>query len=752
MSLLDWIIVIVPLALLMYMAVYVKRYAKSVVNFISAGRVAGRYLLSVGDMSAALSVIFLITNCEITYQTGWAVWFWAEIATPIGIFMGLTGFIVYRWRETRCLSFGQFLELRYGSKFFRVFCALLRGITDIAVNAVGPAITTNFFIYFLGLPHSVMIFGINLPCYAILVVLCVALSLIFILPGGRISLLISDCVQGLMCYPIFILIAGYILVAFSWNGDLMTVLSNRVEGESFLNPYDIKKLNDFNLVAVLVMVISSIINRGSWIGNDATSCALTPHEQKIAGVIGTFRNGFSMVLILVISMLTISFMNNYKFATANKFNITSSEIRESMSKQILSSLLRDEKELTTALDNIKEVSQNLTESDFAKPQSNDNNIDALYHNAVRKSLGDTPEGRYNFQQYRSLYTQMMMPTLMGKILPIGLVGIFMLLMVMLLISTDDSRIFNASTTIMQDVILPLFKTHLDSRTHIMLLRIVTLGVGVIFIVASLFMAQLDFIAMFLTIVGALWLGGAGPIVLFGLYSRFGNLIGAWGAIIFGSGTSIAAFFMQRHWAKHIYPFLEKYGWVEPLDNFLQSVSKPLSPWVEWRIDAVKFPINSYEIYFIAMFMAVLAYVIGSLITYKPYDLDKLLHRGKYQDKYSLAPEKINWSLRNIFQNIVGINSDYTKGDKIIAYAMFYYSIVYQFGIAFILIALWNIISPWPLEWWSIRFLISALIIPMIVGVVSTVWLMWGGIIDLKKLFFNLKNQEKCDENDNGQVL
>ena len=43
-------------------------------------------------------------------------------------------------------------------------------------------------------------------------------------------------------------------------------------------------------------------------------------------------------------------------------------------------------------------------------------------------------------------------------------------MIMLLISTDDSRIFNASSTLMQDVILPLFKGHLPQELHLLLHR------------------------------------------------------------------------------------------------------------------------------------------------------------------------------------------------------------------------------------------------------------------------------------------
>lgn len=163
----DWLIVVIPLTTLIALACYSNRYAGSVADFLVAGRIAGRYVLSVGDMTAGLSVIVLVAGCEQHYQTGYAVGFWGAITAPVGVFMAMTGFCMYRWRETRCLSLGQFLELRYGSRFFRMFCAALRTVAEMMSNAIGPAIAANFFIYFLGLPHKVMIWGVALPCYAI---------------------------------------------------------------------------------------------------------------------------------------------------------------------------------------------------------------------------------------------------------------------------------------------------------------------------------------------------------------------------------------------------------------------------------------------------------------------------------------------------------------------------------------------------------------------------------------------------------
>ena len=117
MSAADWLIVILPLLFLLGIAVYSKKYARGVADFMAAGRVAGRYIISVGDLTAGLSVISLVAGAEQAYQMGYGVGFWNKILAPIGVVLALTGFCTYRWRETRCLSRGQFIELRYGSRF-----------------------------------------------------------------------------------------------------------------------------------------------------------------------------------------------------------------------------------------------------------------------------------------------------------------------------------------------------------------------------------------------------------------------------------------------------------------------------------------------------------------------------------------------------------------------------------------------------------------------------------------------------------
>lgn len=49
MSWIDWVVVAMPLAVTILIAFITRRYVKSVVDFLAAGRSAGRYLVCVAE-------------------------------------------------------------------------------------------------------------------------------------------------------------------------------------------------------------------------------------------------------------------------------------------------------------------------------------------------------------------------------------------------------------------------------------------------------------------------------------------------------------------------------------------------------------------------------------------------------------------------------------------------------------------------------------------------------------------------------
>ena len=483
----------------------------------------------------------------------------------------------------------------------------------------------------------------------------------------------------------------------------------------------------------MVNLFATVLNRASWFGNDTTNSGRTPHEQKMAGILGAWRNGFAYVMLMVIAVMVITIMNHDSYADRAK------DIRDTLADKVSLETIPDAGERAKVVTAVQAIPAQHHKIGVDAPLSRVDNLDTPVFNAVQDAVGRDGDGNFTFQKFRTIYQQMMMTITLRKTFPVGMLGLFGLLMIILVLWTEVSRLFNASSTILQDVIMPFKKKPFTPKQHLLWLRLCSVGVAVFFLMFSLLFVQIDYINMFTTIMCSIWLGGAGPVMIGGLYSRFGNTTGAFSAIFAGSGISIAGIYLQSNWAQDIYPFLVAQGWDESVGSFLATVSSPFEPYIVWEMTPEKFPINSFEIYFIAMLAGIAAYVIGSLVTYKgPYNLDRLLHRGIYN--LDGVEKKIHskWTWKNVWNKLIGITPEYTLGDRIIAWSVFGYSLVYQLGITFVLVVIWNLFYPWPLEWWSYYFYITTLLIPAIAGVITTVWFFWGGTKDTIQLFRDLE--------------
>ncbi len=745
MGVVDWLIVIVPIIFIIFLGVWSKKQVRSVADFLSAGRVAGRYMLTSGEVANALAIIGIISYVEIHYKTGFALVFWNYATLPLTIVIGLYGFCVYRFRETKAMSLGQFLEMRY-NRPFRIFASCLRSISEMLANMIMPAIATRFFIYFLDLPHHFTLFGLNISTFTFIIILCLAIAIFLICCGGTLSLMITDAFQGMLLFPLMIVFVIFILTKFSWSNEIVPVMSDRIAGESFLNSFDIANFRDFNIVMAVFAIVNSIIHRASWIGAGYTTAAKTPHEQKMAGILGTWRGALNGLFYMLVAMGIIVTMNHINFADTGK------QIRNELSGHIAEELVAPEQRADFKK-RIESLPQNTHVIGKDAPLSQKNNPDTPLLETAHKALKDyngEAAGNAKFQEFRTLYHQLMIANSMRVILPPVLTGLFCLLLVMAMVSTDDTRIFSASLTFTQDVILPFMKKTPTAAQHMMMLRLTSIGVGIFFFIGSFFMAQLDYIQLFVTIMTMMWLGGCAPVMLFGLYSRFGNAAGAFASVVSGMLLSLGGIFLQRNWAAVIYPFLEKHGMVEPVAAFLHGVSKPMNPYVVWEMNPVKFPVNSYELAIITTFLSFAIFCIVTALTQrKPFNLERMLHRGIYSEDGKQV-EKLQWTFKNILSKLLGITPEYSKGDRGIAWAMVVYALIYEFIFCFILVLVWNIFDRWDVEDWGVFFLIRSLLIPCIIALITTVWFGIGGVKDFIMLLKDLK-QRKINDLDNGQV-
>lgn len=763
----DWVIVTVPLLIVLTIGLRTRRYVTGVADFLTAGRVAGRYVVSVASGEAGMGLISLVAIFEMYYNSGFAFQFWSGITAPIGLFMGLTGYCIYRFRESRAMTMGQFFEMRYSRKF-RIFAAILQSISGVVNYAIFPAVSTRFIVYYCSFPQNFDFLGMTWSTFHVVMLLFLSIAVLIITLGGQITVMVCDCVQGLLNYPLMAIVVIAILMRFSWFDDMAPALLDREPGMSMLNPFDVSKLRTFNLFYVFVGIIGSVFNRMAWSGTQGyNAAALSAHEQKMGQMLGTWRSAFNIMLypLLAIGAFTIWHSPNFidklipirqelvqtamtEMSPEYSGEITlteaarSSAAREKLDKsspkqaKLLNeiSLLGEDNFAAHAL---KRSDTNMSDIHALRRKGlikwDTNNLSAIEVDERLATLKEEDPGSH--KSMMTIHNQMRVPLTLRYMLPVGVTGVLCAIAIFLMISTDTTYMHSWGSIIVQDVILPIRgKAFKSPKTHLTALRVTIACVAMFAFVFSSIFAQVDYIMMFFAITGAIWLGGAGAVIVFGLYWRRGTTAGAWAALSIGSSIATAGILAQHFWAGSLYPWLERNNLVEATSNVFKTLSGPFEPIIVWRVTAMNFPVNSQEIYFLALVISVVFYVSVSLLTCKkPFNMDRLFHRGIYHTGDGPRYVKTKWA----WSKILGIQENYTRGDKILAWSVFAWSFIFRFGIVFVGFIVWNLISPWPKHWWANWFWIDYIYVMGLNAVVTVFWFGICGTRDLIRLYQRL---------------
>ena len=781
----DWILFALPVAFVIYTAIRAQRYVHGVADFLSAGRIAHRYVLCVAGAEAGMGLITLVGNMEAYYNSGFAYSFWYSLIAPVGMVLGLVGFCNYRFRETRAMTLGQFFEMRY-SRPFRITASFIQAFYGVLNYGIFPAVGARFMMYFLQLPVSFTLFGVRFSTFAALMFVALALACFIACAGGQITIMVTDCVQGILSYPIYLVIVAFFLWRFSWWNDLLPAVSARPDGVSFLNPFDTGDLRDFNIFFVFSGLLSLFLMRLSWGSRGYDSAAKDAHEAKMGAVLGTWRAGFSSMMYVLIAVVAYSFNNHPRFAeeSARMRANLAAKAYEDVAFSSESAIPAGEAEALsdafaavpprtafTTRDEYRAIEEHDAQMAHFKAETADPFLAAASEVLGGERSEDelaamSPEDRADWgakrarnQTLGTIFTQMRVPATMRAILPTGLVGIFCAMALFLMLSTDTTYLHGWASVIIQDFLLPLRRAAWSPAHQIRYLRIAICGVAVFGFIFSYYFGQVDFILMFFAITGALWMA-SGPVITLGLYWKRGTTAAAFAALILGAAAAIGAIFAQKYWVSSLYPWIAAHGFGPSLDHLLRALSSPFEPWVHWELTADKFPINSVEVGGMTQVFTLLVYIVVSLLTCRtPFNMERMLHRGKYaigDAKHRMkGAEQMKGDAEHqmkkgssLLRSIIGIDSNYTRGDKALAWSVFIYSFGWGFIVCFLGNVAWHflgahgILPEQPESWWGIWFFIGSLCIACVIGIVSTVWFGICSTRDLLRLFRDLEERER----------
>ncbi len=723
----DWAIVCIPLLIVLAIAIYTRQYVTGVADYLAAGRVAGRYVVAVAGGEAAMGLITVVALFEFMYASGFGVNFWGALATPIMLLVTLTGFAVFRYRESRAMTMGQFFEIRY-SKRLRIFSSGLSALSGIVNYGLFPAVGARFLVYFCDLPQNIHFLGFSWPMFAVLMAIFLTIAVVITCLGGQLTIMTTDCVMGILSYPMYLAVAVSIFLGFSWWNDVAPTLLDRPPGQSMLNPFDVGKLRDFNLFFVLVGILASAYNVLSWSGGQGfNAAAKNAHEQKMGKILGTWRGGFLGLMIVLAVVAAYTFLHNPKYADRAKAN----------TEHLTWSALED-----TAMAYVPEG--------YSRASRSPEVLSAWQAKLAEQS----PSTKKTFE---TIQNQMRVPSALRDILPVGVLGAFCAVMIFFMIGVDSSYLHSWGSIIIQDLVLPMKKNPFAPKTQLFWLRLMVVLVAVYAFFFGIYFGQVTYILMFFALTGSVYLGGAGAVILGGLYWKKGTTAGAWAAMLVGACLALSGFVLTNFWAGTVYPFLSTCpALLGLLKTCVEGVSAPFEPMILWRVKPSVFFLNGQEVYFLTMLAAIGSYIGVSLLTCREnFNLDRMLHRGEYaraDDAIAMAekPEPSKSGVRRILKTLSGIDEHFTRGDKALSISVMIWSLGWGFG-SFLVILIWNAFSPWPNHYWANWFFIQQYVVATAVGVITTIWFSIGGSRDLWVMFQRLKNH-RADTLDDGRVI
>ncbi len=91
LHLVDWLIVFIVLGGMFYSVSFSSGLMKSVTDFLSAGRTAGRYLISVSSGVAGLGAISVVMYLEMGYVSGFSLAWWGLSQGIIILMLTMSG-------------------------------------------------------------------------------------------------------------------------------------------------------------------------------------------------------------------------------------------------------------------------------------------------------------------------------------------------------------------------------------------------------------------------------------------------------------------------------------------------------------------------------------------------------------------------------------------------------------------------------------------------------------------------------------
>ena len=258
-STIDWVIVIVYLLCIVSIGVYVKRYIKSVTDFIVAGRALKSHLAIATMIGTELGLVTVMYSSQKGFSGGFAAFHIAVVAAIVTLVVGLTGFIVVPLRRMGVMTIPEYYEKRFGRgvRIIGGIILALAGILNMGMFLKAGSL------FVMGITGMTSDFHLK-----IIMTIMLGMVLLYTSMGGMISVVILDYIQFVVLSFSLIIGSLFAIKTLGWNNIIQTVAS--LKGEAGFNPFDSE---GFGTPYVIWMIFLGLVSCAIWQTSVMRACS-----------------------------------------------------------------------------------------------------------------------------------------------------------------------------------------------------------------------------------------------------------------------------------------------------------------------------------------------------------------------------------------------------------------------------------------------------------------------------------------------
>ncbi len=204
---LDWIIVIIYLIATVVAGLWMRRYLGNVGDYIVAGRAMDTYLGVASLAATELGIVTVMYTAELGYKNGFAGMVPGILFCLAAFFLGITGFIIEPLREAGVMTIPELFQTRYSMKV-RWLAGVFIALGGILNMGIFLKLGGQFLVYCVGMPENYL---------EIVMISLLALTLVYTVAGGMLSVLITDYLQFILLGLGIVVTSAFVLHANGWT-------------------------------------------------------------------------------------------------------------------------------------------------------------------------------------------------------------------------------------------------------------------------------------------------------------------------------------------------------------------------------------------------------------------------------------------------------------------------------------------------------------------------------------------------------